>query len=79
VDALVLSCLEKNPDDRPQDAAEIVSLIDNCHVAEAWSGDRAQEWWATHVPDITGAPALEKGFDIEPVPAPAATSAETRL
>ena len=60
VDALVLSCLDRNPDNRPQDATEIVNLIDDCHVADGWSSERAHEWWVTHVPDLTRAPTLEK-------------------
>ena len=66
VDALVLSCLEKDPDNRPQDATEILNLIDDCHVAGAWSSERAQAWWLARLPDLTRTLTLEKDdYDVE--------------
>ena len=79
VDALVLSCLEKDPDNRPQDATEILNLIDDCHLAGAWSSERAQAWWLAHLPDLTRALTLEKDdSDVEFGDTVTATSAETR-
>lgn len=79
VDALVLACLEKDPDKRPQDATEILTLMDDCHMAGGWSSERAQEWWLAHLPDVTRTPILEKDeSDVESRYTVSATSAETR-
>jgi serine/threonine protein kinase len=74
VDDLVLSCLAKDPDNRPQDATEILNLIDNCDVVGGWSSKLAQAWWLTHLPDLTHVVTreFESGHTV------IATSAETR-
>ena len=45
--ALVLACLEKKPERRPQSAAELRRRLEACAV-EAWDGDRARAWWLAH-------------------------------
>lgn len=54
VDALVLSCLQKDPNDRPQDATEVLKRIDDCHVTGTWSSERAHAWWLKHLPNPAG-------------------------
>ncbi len=44
LDALVLACLEKKPDRRPQSAAELRRKLDACAIAP-WSSDDARSWW----------------------------------
>jgi serine/threonine-protein kinase len=61
VDALVLSCLQKDPNDRPQDATEVLKRIDDCHVTGTWSSERAHAWWLKHRPNLAG--TLTLGFD----------------
>jgi serine/threonine-protein kinase len=79
VETLVLSCLEKDPDDRPQNANEILNLIDDCLVAGGWSSERAQAWWLTYLPELTGSRTLEQDqSDVETGHTVTATSAQTR-
>jgi eukaryotic-like serine/threonine-protein kinase len=50
LDRLVLSCLAKNPADRPQSAKELSLRLGEVEGASAWTQDRARDWWATHQP-----------------------------
>jgi hypothetical protein len=52
VDALVLACLEKDPDKRPSDARAVVEAIATCEGANAWSNAQATPWWRAHLPDL---------------------------
>jgi serine/threonine protein kinase len=54
IDAMVLACLEKNPDRRPQDAAALLQMMEQCTTCTTWSNARAREWWQTHLPDLSG-------------------------
>ncbi len=48
LDDLVLSCLAKDPANRPQSARELSLRLAEVGGASAWTQDRAREWWATH-------------------------------
>jgi serine/threonine-protein kinase len=52
LDDLVLSCLAKDPANRPQSARELSLRLAEVEGATAWTQDRAQEWWATHQPAL---------------------------
>jgi serine/threonine-protein kinase len=45
LEAVVLACLAKKPEDRPRTAAELEERLAGVDV-EPWSGVRAEEWWA---------------------------------
>ena len=45
VEALVLACLAKDPDDRPQSADELGAQLAALPLAEQWTPERAREWW----------------------------------
>jgi serine/threonine-protein kinase len=54
LDSLVLSCLEKDPSKRPQDARELLSALWHCNSCEGWTQERARQWWAEHLVGLTG-------------------------
>jgi serine/threonine-protein kinase len=53
LDALILQCLEKNPDRRPKDAQAVLRLVRECRVGAIWNNDRARQWWEAHLPDLS--------------------------
>jgi serine/threonine-protein kinase len=48
LDDLVLSCLAKDPANRPQSARELSRRLGEVQGASAWTQDRARDWWVTH-------------------------------
>jgi serine/threonine-protein kinase len=52
VDALVLACLEKDPDRRPQDALVLSQRLAACDGARDWSNTQAALWWRAHLPAL---------------------------
>ena len=51
LDDLVLSCLAKDPADRPQTAAELSRRLAGIRVVSGWSDERARDWWSAHRPE----------------------------
>jgi serine/threonine-protein kinase len=49
LERLVLSCLAKNPAERPQSAAAVEKAL-LAVQAEAWTEDNARQWWMKHRP-----------------------------
>jgi serine/threonine-protein kinase len=54
LDDLVLACLEKDPNRRPQDAGQVFEIACNCHSGDSWNTGKAKIWWETHLPELTG-------------------------
>ena len=54
LDEFVLSCLEKDPNRRPQDAETLFRLACGCRTCDTWSSDVARTWWEHHLPELTG-------------------------
>ncbi|HEX6081215.1 MAG TPA: serine/threonine-protein kinase [Methylomirabilota bacterium] len=46
LDDLVLACLAKDPDQRPQSARELALRLAEVDGLEEWTQQRAREWWA---------------------------------
>jgi serine/threonine-protein kinase len=48
---IVMRCLEKNPDDRYQDAEHLMLALDSCSAARTWTRTRAAGWWTERCSD----------------------------
>jgi hypothetical protein len=75
LDQVILSCLAKLPEERPQSAGELSKLLANAVPDAEWTAERAHRWWDRHHPEMAGAPSadgdkrmLTKTMDIGWVP-----------
>jgi serine/threonine-protein kinase len=50
LDQIVLACLEKEPDNRPQSAEALADQLRVCPVDGGWTRERAHKWWDAHRP-----------------------------
>jgi serine/threonine-protein kinase len=54
LDELVLACLQKDPNQRPQNAGELFRMAHNCRACDGWDPGAAEAWWQVHLPEFTG-------------------------
>jgi hypothetical protein len=54
LDAVVLSCLEKEPQDRVQTAEDLIAQLDSVELERPWTNERAEEWWKEHAGEESG-------------------------
>ncbi len=52
LDAVVLACLAKRPEDRPADMDDLARRLAEVPIAEPWTAERAAQWWTAHQPAI---------------------------
>jgi serine/threonine-protein kinase len=45
LDEVVLACLAKNPDDRPQGADQLAARLEDVPIGNPWDNRRAGAWW----------------------------------
>jgi len=50
LEQVVMDCLEKDPTRRPPTALALAQRLAACAAANAWSMERAERWWQTHMP-----------------------------
>jgi len=65
LEAIVLKCLEKAPDDRFQSAAEVESALRAVPIEDPWDQAKAHEWWDLHGLAVELEPAAEEIADDE--------------
>jgi serine/threonine-protein kinase len=65
LDELVLACLQKDPERRPQNAEELFHMACDCRTTTAWNQQLARAWWETHLPELTGPLTLDEVADAE--------------
>jgi serine/threonine-protein kinase len=50
LDRVIMECLDKDPNKRPQTASELIARIHAIPLANPWNRNRAEQWWRTHRP-----------------------------
>jgi serine/threonine-protein kinase len=54
LDRVILACLAKFPEDRPQSALELSRLLAAAVPDSSWNQERAHRWWDRHHPSPSG-------------------------
>jgi tRNA A-37 threonylcarbamoyl transferase component Bud32 len=56
LDDLVLACLAKDPEDRPQSITDLQDRLDRISVRPEWNNAAARTWWEHHLVDLAALP-----------------------
>jgi serine/threonine-protein kinase len=48
LEALVLSCLAKDPAERPQNGLDLLNRFQQCRFVDPWDNSAARAWWQLH-------------------------------
>jgi len=59
LEELILSCLAKNPDKRPQTARDLGDRLRALGIGEAWTRERREAWWNEQGRTVAGGAAPE--------------------
>jgi serine/threonine-protein kinase len=59
LEQIILSCLEKKPEKRPQTALELGERLAACEIRQPWTQEDARHWWALNKPSAPGAQKIE--------------------
>jgi serine/threonine-protein kinase len=62
LESVVLSCLEKDLENRPRSARELVRALDACDDVERWTEEQARAWWAEHGRAASGTVAADESL-----------------
>lgn len=52
LERIIMSCLAKDPKDRPDCALTLAEMLAAENLAAAWTPDRARAWWAENLPEL---------------------------
>ncbi len=83
LEAIVLRCLAKQPEDRYQDTDSLEQALAHCEAADQWTQTRAASWWHANAPaseapasncDESFVPGPEQGLSIAAIRLPAKVS-----
>lgn len=58
LERVVMWCLEKEPDSRPQTAGELLRALQGLRDATSWKNEEAERWWKLHLPDVQSSEAV---------------------
>jgi serine/threonine-protein kinase len=61
LDALILECLEKEPEKRPPTAVALAMRLDAIASGDPWTERRAWQWWTKHFPEAAPMGVCDKG------------------
>jgi eukaryotic-like serine/threonine-protein kinase len=50
LERIIMSCLEKDPQNRPQSALELGRALESIPFSAAWGEERARKWWLENGP-----------------------------
>ena len=59
LESIILSCLEKAPEQRPGSARELGEQLAACQISQPWSNAEAEQWWKLHQPVKFESPPAE--------------------
>ncbi|HMA17738.1 MAG TPA: serine/threonine-protein kinase [Thermoanaerobaculia bacterium] len=48
LEEILLGCLRKSPDERPQSIEEVAAALEKIAASERWTASRARRWWQEH-------------------------------
>jgi serine/threonine-protein kinase len=51
LERVIMACLEKKRDQRPQSVAELASLLESCTDVPLWTPADGKQWWDLHRPE----------------------------
>jgi eukaryotic-like serine/threonine-protein kinase len=51
LEEIILACLQKDPENRPQSASEIDRMLASVPLSNAWTDEHAERWWREHPPE----------------------------
>jgi len=69
LERILMKCLEKDPQQRPQTAEVLESALASSSEAKAWTPDQSRQWWDQHLAGLELRPAAtmpEKTLIIAP-------------
>jgi hypothetical protein len=61
LEALVLCCLAKNREHRPQSARDLLQRLEAVALGQPWTDLRARDWWNVHLPGEPGPRTPHRG------------------